>query len=62
MEDGGVYTCRAGNEANYVFSQWVEVQVQSPIRKQGRVHVHVCTYTYLVYIFDDGIISCRFSP
>lgn len=35
MENSGLYVCRAENEANFVFSQWVEVKVTSPIPKKG---------------------------
>jgi hypothetical protein len=37
LDHGGVYLCRAENEANFVFSQWIEVQVQNPITKKGIV-------------------------
>ena len=49
MENSGLYVCRAENEANFVFSQWVEVKVTSPIPKKGIVIIIMTVLCHKLY-------------
>ena len=50
--DAGVYTCRAGNNFNFVFSNWAEVMVQNPLpasselegRNYSELHNYLCVH------------------